>query len=138
MNEPTAGRLDNLRRIDRDKINLNVKTGCWEWTGHIDPAGYGQVKRGGRVQGAHRYLYEQLVGPIGRNAQQLDHLCRVRRCVNPSHLEPVAAIQNSRRGLAAISGELPDDLYKAVLRLVERAYKRGLLDGIRQAGGGSP
>jgi hypothetical protein len=28
---------------------------------------------------------------------ELDHLCRVRRCVNPAHLEPVTSSENKRR-----------------------------------------
>jgi hypothetical protein len=31
----------------------------------------------------------------------LDHLCRVRSCVNPAHLEPVTNAENCRRGANA-------------------------------------
>ncbi|MEU7240240.1 HNH endonuclease signature motif containing protein [Streptomyces sparsogenes] len=46
---------------------------------------------------AHRFAYETLVGPIPEHLQ-LDHLCRVRHCVNPDHLEPVSSRENTRRG----------------------------------------
>lgn len=46
----------------------------------------------------HRYVYEELVGPIP-TGKQLDHLCRVRCCVNPAHLEIVTNRENAIRGL---------------------------------------
>lgn len=45
---------------------------------------------------AHRVVYESLVGPIPAGLE-LDHTCRVRRCVNPDHLEPVTHAENQRR-----------------------------------------
>jgi hypothetical protein len=52
---------------------------------------------GQRVRGAHVFAYVLLVGPIPEGLH-LDHLCRVRRCVNPAHLEPVTPGENVRRG----------------------------------------
>jgi HNH endonuclease len=74
---------------------------CWMWTGAQDRHGYGQISRGGRGEGhisAHRAVYEALVGPIPEGFD-LDHLCRVPLCVNPTHLEPVTRGENTRRGL---------------------------------------
>lgn len=45
-------------------------------------------------------MYEAFVGPIP-DGLQIDHLCRVRHCVNPAHLEPVTIAENVRRGAAA-------------------------------------
>lgn len=45
---------------------------------------------------AHRWIYTQRVGPIPEG-MQLDHLCRVRACANPAHLEPVTSRQNTMR-----------------------------------------
>lgn len=80
------------------------KTGeCWEWTAYRLKCGYGRfgvggsAKNGGRIVMAHRWAYENLVGPIP-NGLQLDHLCRNRGCVNPEHLEPVTVRENLRRG----------------------------------------
>lgn len=74
---------------------------CWLWAGPIDPInGYGRVYGGSRRRPAHRIVFE-LSGrkiPCGR---QLDHLCRVRHCVNPRHLEPVTGKTNILRGLGA-------------------------------------
>ena len=44
----------------------------------------------------HRVAYKLTVGKIP-HGRYLDHLCRNRRCVNPSHLEPVTAQENQRR-----------------------------------------
>jgi hypothetical protein len=41
-----------------------------------------------------------LVGPVPQGLE-LDHLCRVRGCVNPAHLEPVTMRENARRGAVA-------------------------------------
>jgi hypothetical protein len=53
-----------------------------------------------RSRAAHRVSYETFVGPIPQGLQ-IDHLCRVRNCVNPQHLEPVTGVENVRRGMAA-------------------------------------
>jgi hypothetical protein len=49
---------------------------------------------------AHRWIYEQLVGPIPED-MELDHRrdlgCRGPGCVKPAHLEPVTPDENSRR-----------------------------------------
>lgn len=75
---------------------------CWVWLASLAPGGHGQFFRhhGDRVQ-AHRFSYELLVGPIPEGLE-IDHLCRVRRCVNPRHLEPVTGQENKRRGLGGV------------------------------------
>jgi hypothetical protein len=50
---------------------------------------------------AHRFSYLKLVGPIPEGLQ-IDHLCRVRHCVNPDHLEPVTNKENIRRGIVGM------------------------------------
>lgn len=67
---------------------------CWLWTG-ATTVGYGRF----RGSGVHRMAYEELVGPIP-DGLVMDHLCRVRHCVNPAHLEPVTLAENVRRGLS--------------------------------------
>ncbi len=80
-----------MRRI------IKTPTGCWDWQGCKMGNGYGQLGVGGRHYAAHRYAYEQLVGPIPEGLD-LDHLCRNRACANPAHLEPVTRKENLRRG----------------------------------------
>lgn len=70
---------------------------CWIWTGHKNRCGYGRLTVDGRRIAAHRLAYELLVGPVP-DGLELDHLCRNRACVRPSHLEPVTHRENTLRG----------------------------------------
>lgn len=73
--------------------------GCWIWQISTDNgSGYGQITIDHKVYKAHRVSYEAFVGPIPTGLQ-LDHLCRVRKCVNPEHLEPVTPLENTHRGV---------------------------------------
>lgn len=90
------GRLSGTRkRYDQpiEKRYIVDEQGCWTYTGTIDRvSGYGATARGP----AHRAFYEHYVGPIPAG-MQIDHLCGVRPCVNPDHLEPVTQYENLRR-----------------------------------------
>lgn len=79
------------------KIELDP-SGCWLWTAALTTGGYGQIRINEHNHSVHRVVYESLVGPIPEGLE-LDHLCRVRRCVNPLHLEPVTHQENAIRGL---------------------------------------
>lgn len=74
---------------------------CWMWTAAQDSQGYGRFWCVDRMVFAHRFAYELLVAPIPTGLV-LDHLCRVKSCVNPAHLEPVTIAENVRRGFALI------------------------------------
>jgi len=87
---------------------------CWVWTACL-AYGYGKLTDGGKhgvSLSAHRVSYELLVGTIP-DGLELDHLCRVRACVNPFHLEPVTRAENMRRAMEAKThcdkGHLFDD-----------------------------
>jgi hypothetical protein len=75
------------------KIEVDSKTGCWNWTASLNNAGYGNFDQ----SSAHRFIYEFVFGSISQK-KQIDHLCRNRKCCNPSHLEMVTASQNIWRG----------------------------------------
>lgn len=74
--------------------------GCWEWTASLYSFGYGQFSYQGKPQPAHRVAYWLLAGQIPEGLE-LDHLCRNRACINPSHLEPVTRKENLRRGIGS-------------------------------------
>jgi hypothetical protein len=73
--------------------------GCWLWTGAKSKNGYGIAWDGTRTLVAHRFAYRHFVGAIPEGLD-LDHLCRNRACVNPTHLEPVTRRVNALRGVA--------------------------------------
>lgn len=77
------------------KIQITV-AGCWSWTGGVNSRGYGVVWVTSRAFLSHRVAYELLVGPIP-DQLEIDHLCQVKRCCNPAHLEPVTHLVNMSR-----------------------------------------
>lgn len=80
------------------KVTSKGEGECWLWHNPgVSNRGYGLFYNGERMVAAHRWLYEQINGPLPRSTV-LDHLCRVRSCVNPAHLEPVSPRVNVLRG----------------------------------------
>lgn len=72
-------------------------TGCWNWLGSLDGCGYGSLSRDGAQHRAHVYYYEREHGKVP-DGLELDHKCHNRKCIRPSHLEPVTHLENVRRG----------------------------------------
>ena len=95
--------------IDRVLARIVIDdNGCWIWQGATRSPGYGHVGVKGpdlkwRMVGTHRITYEYFIGPIP-DGHQLDHLCRVRLCANPYHLEAVTSRENTLRSPVAIGG----------------------------------
>ena len=75
-----------------------VETGCWLWRGNIGSHGYGSFLVAGEQFKAHRLSWFLTTGAWPE--QSLDHLCRVRSCVNPDHLEDVDHRTNVMRGVS--------------------------------------
>ena len=89
-----AKRAPAIERFERHYIP-EPNTGCWLWFG-AQTCGYGSFRIDGKAHLAHRFSYQSFVGEIPEGLE-LDHLCRVRCCVNPEHLEPVTRMENLRR-----------------------------------------
>lgn len=90
--------MTNLERFWQKVDRSRGSESCWLWTGHRHiTEGYGQFSVSGKIVPAHRWIWEQERGPIPPGLQ-LDHLCRIRYCVNPDHLEIVTQRTNILRG----------------------------------------
>ena len=70
---------------------------CWLWPKYLKPNGYGFLRVAGKNKYVHRISYEMFVGPIPED-MTIDHLCKVRHCVNPAHMEVVTRGENALRG----------------------------------------
>ena len=94
------------------KITIDHASGCWQWTAAVGDHGYPRFfLKSGVTASAHRWGYEQFIGPIPEGLE-LDHLCHTKdvpgciatgscvhkTCANPGHLEPVTQIENLKRG----------------------------------------
>jgi hypothetical protein len=84
--------------IDRFESKYAVDDNdCWIWKAGLKPNGYAQFWDTEKVGYGHRWSYTYFKGEIP-NGLQIDHLCRVRSCVNPDHLEAVTMQENVARG----------------------------------------
>lgn len=95
--------MKRLPVIDRllSRVDTSDPKDCWTWPGADNGVGYGVIGSGGHSGSnvyTHRVAYEHIIGPIPPGLV-LDHLCRNRRCCNPTHLEPVTHRTNLRRGI---------------------------------------
>jgi HNH endonuclease len=89
--------IRSLREKFFDKVQKTDN--CWNWIGPIQN-GYGRFRisqRPTKMKSAHRFSYEAHIGPIP-SGLTIDHLCRNRSCVNPSHMEVVSIKENVLRG----------------------------------------
>ncbi|KKM77260.1 hypothetical protein LCGC14_1371850 [marine sediment metagenome] len=82
----------------REIVKGPEPTPCWLWTLSLrNNRGYGAVRLRGRNFLVHVASYLMHKGPIP-NGLELGHLCHVRKCFNPDHLEPVTHTENVLRG----------------------------------------
>ncbi len=88
------------------KVGTTEPDKCWPWLAYRNRDGYGIFRAAtDRRVPAHRFAYELVIGPIP-DGLEIDHLCRVRDCVNPAHMEPVTHRENILRGgsFSALNG----------------------------------
>ena len=81
------------------KVDKSSAAPCWLWRGYVNPEGYGRFQ----AKSTNHPSPDCFHGNKGKfpEGTELDHLCRVRNCVNPDHLEPVKHRENCKRGLLA-------------------------------------
>lgn len=101
-------RKSGIAYVEEDR---GYVTPCWIWqrgtSGEYGMA-YDSIQK--RERGAHVLEWEKVNGPVP-DGMELDHLCRVRPCVNPDHLEPVTRATNVRRGrLTIITPDQVEDI----------------------------
>jgi hypothetical protein len=89
-----------LRDRFMNYVAVKAGGGCWIWTGYTNRAGYGRFWANGKVRQAHMVSYFIHRGLFDAGLE-LDHICRVKCCVNPDHLEPVTHKENTLRGEGA-------------------------------------
>ena len=92
-----------------DKYYADPNSGCWIWLGRCNEKDYAYIGKGTR---AARLFYENAKGPIPHGLT-VDHLCRIRCCVNPYHLELVTQTENRRRGVRA---QVNDEMVNQIRR----------------------
>lgn len=103
-------RKDNYGAIDpsRKRGYTIQDCGCWEYDGFLDKDGYPLLciyreDKTTTTSYVYRYYFEKWVRTIP-NGMEMDHLCYNRKCINPSHLQPVTHAENVRR--ARIQNEI--------------------------------
>lgn len=88
--------------MDRDlgnHVRMTVNDPCILHPGSRDGTGYGQAWDYSlkRIRRAHHLAYEKAYGPIPEGLV-VDHICNVRHCINPNHLQAITQRENSLRG----------------------------------------
>lgn len=82
------------RHLLRIWERVNKTDACWLWTGATQGNDeYGVLWWNGRYQGAHRVIYQILVGELSRETE-LHHKCETKLCVNPEHLEKTTKLEH--------------------------------------------
>jgi hypothetical protein len=91
--------MTNELDLKFDSMWTDTLVECHTWHRGRTGSGYGAFSPTGRGStiGAHVWSYIRAYGPIPEGLV-VDHLCRVRHCVNPLHLEAVTQLVNTMRG----------------------------------------
>lgn len=115
---------------------------CWTYTGRLNAKGYAHVHHNGGKIMAHRLAYQIAVGPIPAG-RYIDHICHNRACVNPAHLRPVTAKQNTenhsgayannRLGVRGVRKRPDSDRYEARVNHNGTSHYLGVFPSVEEA-----
>lgn len=78
-----------MPRVDLDK--------CWLWARGLSSHGYAKISIGGVKYYVHRLMWEYANNEQIPESLVIDHLCMIKRCINPAHLEVVTNRENILR-----------------------------------------
>jgi hypothetical protein len=78
------------------KVDKTSHAPCWCWRGALTPKGYGLFWMISGMQYAHHLSYEDMHGPI-QDKYDVHHICNLRRCVNPDHMQVTPHDHHSRK-----------------------------------------
>ena len=111
MAPPHGGRHPEGRLLASYVIE---ESGCWRWTKALTSSGYGHFHFRGAYYQAHRLVYGLHRGLVP-DGLIIDHLCRNRACVNPTHMEPVTHRENTRRGVGTLLNQSKADAIRGAV-----------------------
>ena len=98
VNRQFLARIFSKIKVSTENFYKGVP--CWEWQAAIGVDDYAYFCSSGKfsTERAHRLIYQMFVEIIPSRKQKCDHLCRIRHCVNPAHIEIVTNKENTLRG----------------------------------------
>lgn len=107
----------------KNKVEIDPKSGCWNWIGSFYKNGYGQFWVGDKPTQAHRFHWFHIYGPIQSPLEVLHH-CYNKKCVNLNHLSVDTHLQNMRdaamRGRMRKSPPIPDHMKISIRKVIKR------------------
>src|SRR5262249_29476867 len=85
----------NINSLDNIMSNTirDDESGCLLYMGCLDENGYARISCQGKNRIGSDAVYEMVHGPIPEG-YEVDHICHVRRCVEPTHLRAVTHQEN--------------------------------------------
>lgn len=125
------------------KVQKQSGSGCWEWVGGRNRAGYGRFSIARTPKLAHRISYEWSHGQSIPPGMSIDHVCHNTSCVNPAHLRLATHALNNQNAAGARRGSLSGirgvrwhtktKKWQARASLNGKGYSIGYFDDIKEA-----